>query len=126
MYLYIDIHFNIRFLKKDHLYQPKKNKYQKIRHSFRYFRTISVHFRALPRISAYFRDFPHLEIGFQAFEIVLFHFRNVEINIKVAEIAEIAESTSKGNQSTKLHIKKRKPQFKLRKALFQKVFRKKR
>ena len=39
--------------------------------------------------------FPHyfriLEIGFPVFEIAFFHFRNAEINIKVAEIAKIAE-----------------------------------
>ena len=33
-----------------------------------------------------------LEIGFPAFEIASFHFRNAEINIKVAEIAKIAET----------------------------------
>ena len=36
----------------------------------------------------YFRN---LEIGFPAFGMALFYFSNAEINIKVAEIAEIAE-----------------------------------
>ena len=52
--------------------------------------------------------------------MALFHFRNAEININVAEIAEIAESaiSEYRNHSTKLDIKIRKPQFKLRKTLF--------
>ena len=33
----------------------------------------------------------NLKIGFHTFEMALFHFRNAEINIKVAEISENAE-----------------------------------
>ena len=61
-------------------------------------------------ISTYFNFFHSLKICFLAFEMALIHFENAEINIKVAEIAEICR------------ILKRKPCFKLRKALFKRSF----
>ena len=38
----------------------------------------------------YNMGFPYFEIDFPAFEMALVYFRNVEINFKVTDIAEIA------------------------------------